>query len=67
MCGAVNFQKLLCMLGFHNWSENYAGMRVCLRRGCTRIDLYYGITGMLRYMREHYTEKQLRELAGVKD
>lgn len=55
------------MLGFHNWSESYAGMRVCLRRGCTRIDLYYGLTGMLRYMRERYTEKQLMEIAGVKD
>ena len=50
------------MLGFHNWSENHGGVRVCLRRGCTRIDLYYGITGMLRYMREHYTEKQIKEM-----
>lgn len=31
------------------------------------IDLYYGLTGMLRYMREHYTEKQLEEMAEVKD
>ena len=46
------FRRISCRLGFHKWSVNYNGMRVCLRRGCTRIDLYYGITGMLRYMRE---------------
>ena len=63
----MNWRKWLCKLGFHNWSENYAGIRMCLREGCTRIDLYYGITGMLRYMREHYTEKQLKEMIEVKD
>lgn len=62
----MDWRKWFCKLGFHKWSENYAGIRVCLRRGCTRIDLYYGITGMLRYMREHYTEKQIKEMAEVK-
>ena len=63
----MDWRKRFCKLGFHNWSETYAGIRVCLRKGCTRIDLYYGITGMLRYMREHYTEKQLKEMIEVKD
>jgi len=63
----MDWRKWLCKLGFHNWSDNYAGIRVCLREGCTRIDLYYGITGMLRYMREHYTEKQIKEMVEVTD
>lgn len=60
-------QKFLCKLGYHNWSPNCGGMRVCLAKGCTTIDLYYGITGMLRYIRERYTVKELMKIAGVKD
>lgn len=56
-------QKFLCMLGFHDWSPNHNGMRVCLAKGCVTIDIYYGISGMLRYVREHYTEKEIEEMA----
>ncbi len=59
----MNFRKWLCRLGFHNWSPNYYGVRVCLARGCVRIDLYYGVSGMLRYLRENYTEKEIEEMA----
>lgn len=59
----MNFQKLLCRLGFHNWSENYNGMRVCMRQGCTAIDMYFGITGMLRRLREQYTQEEIEEMA----
>lgn len=59
----MNLQKWLCRIGFHDWSPNHNGIRVCLAEGCMRIDLYYGITGMLRYMREHYTEKEIEQMA----
>lgn len=59
----MNFQKRLCKLGFHNWSPNHYGVRVCLARGCVAIDLYYGICGMLRYLREHYREEEIDEMA----
>jgi len=51
------------MLGFHKWSENYGGMRVCLRRGCRVIDMYFGITGMLRYLRDRHTQEEIEEMA----
>lgn len=38
-------------------------MRVCLRRGCTEIDMYYGITGMLRYLRERHTQEEIEAMA----
>lgn len=59
----MNFQKLLCKLGFHDWSPNHYGIRVCLAKGCVTIDLYFGVCGMLRYMREHYREEELDEMA----
>lgn len=51
------------MLGFHKWSENENGMRVCLRPGCTTIDLYFGLTGMLRYLRDRHTQEEIEEMA----
>jgi len=42
--------KWLCKLGFHNWSENRFGIRVCLR--CPKVDRYFGLTGLLRYREE---------------
>ena len=51
------------MLGFHKWSENDNGMRVCLRRGCTTIDIYFGLTGMLRYLRDRHTQEEIEEMA----
>lgn len=49
-------QKILCRLGIHKWSDNIGGMRVCLARGCITIDIYYGLTGALRYVREHHSD-----------
>lgn len=57
------FERTLCRLGFHKWSENYGGVRVCLRRGCTAIDMYFGITGMLRRLREQYTQEEIEAMA----
>jgi len=54
---------LLCKLGFHKWSENYGGVRVCLREGCTAIDMYFGLTGMLRSLRERHTLEEIEEMA----
>lgn len=51
------------MLGFHKWSESYGGMRVCLRPGCTMINIYFGLTGMLRYLRERHTQEEIEEMA----
>lgn len=63
MNGTGLFERTLCRLGFHKWSENYGGMRVCLRRGCTTIDMYFGLTGMLRYLRERHTLEEIEEMA----
>lgn len=55
--------SILCRLRFHKWSENDNGMRVCLRRGCTTIDIYFGLTGMLRYLRDRHTQEEIEEMA----
>ncbi len=43
--------------GFHDWSENYNGIRYCQK--CGKVDFYFGLTGMLRKLEE-------REDAGTK-
>lgn len=43
-------QKIFCWLGFHIWSKNYGGARICLV--CDKFDRYFSITGMLRRMEE---------------
>lgn len=63
MNGTEWFRRLLCRLGFHKWSENDNGMRVCLRPGCTTIDIYFGLTGMLRYLRDRHTQKEIEMMA----
>ncbi len=42
--------KFLCYLGFHNWSDNRNGIRICRR--CPAVDRYYGLSGLLRYKEE---------------
>lgn len=63
MNGTEWFRRVLCMMGFHKWSENYGGVRVCLRRGCMAIDMYFGLTGMLRYLRERHAQEEIQEMA----
>ncbi len=41
-----NIKKFLCRFGFHNWSANRGGVRICLR--CPAVDRYYGISGYVR-------------------
>jgi hypothetical protein len=57
------FRRISCRLGFHKWSENYGGVRVCLREGCTAIDMYFGLTGALRRLRERYTPEKIKAMA----
>lgn len=63
MNGTEWFRRISCRLGFHNWSENYGGVRVCLREGCTAIDMYFGLTGALRWLRERYTPEEIEAMA----
>lgn len=56
--------SLFCRLGFHDWSSNRNGVRICLR--CPAVDRYYGLTGLIRYMHEKdsdvkKTDTELRE------
>lgn len=39
-------KNILCLLGFHKWTNNKNGCRICKR--CHKIDQYFGATGMLR-------------------
>ena len=39
-------KSLLCRLGFHRWSFNRGGVRICM--WCPAVDRYYGISGFLR-------------------
>jgi deoxycytidylate deaminase len=41
-----NIKNFLCRFGFHNWSANRGGVRICLR--CPAVDRHYGISGYLR-------------------
>jgi len=55
----------LCRIGFHNWSANRCGVRICQR--CPAVDRYFGLTGLLRYKQEKDTglkesDEQLREM-----
>lgn len=61
MLGSI--RRALCRTGLHKWSPNQNGWRVCLRRGCTAYNPYYGVTGALRWMRERYTEEEIEEMA----
>lgn len=44
-CGS-GLKRILCRLGFHHWSANHGGIRICL--WCPAVDRYYGISGYLR-------------------
>lgn len=57
------FRRTLCSLGFHKWSENHGGVRVCMRTGCTAIDMYFGLTGALRRLREQHTPEEIEAMA----
>ena len=61
MLGGVG--HVLCRAGLHKWSENTGGVRVCMRPGCTATDMYFGITGALRRLRERYTQEEIEEMA----
>ncbi len=41
-----NIMKFLCHIGFHNWSANRGGVRICMR--CPAVDRYYGLSGYVR-------------------
>jgi len=41
-----NIKNILCRLGFHHWSANHGGVRICL--WCPAVDKYYGVSGYLR-------------------
>ncbi len=49
-------KSLLCRLGFHKWSNNRNGIRICRR--CPAVDRYYGLTGLIRYKWESNTGKE---------
>jgi len=51
--------NILCRLGFHKWSANRNGIRICRR--CPAVDRYYGITGLLRYKEETDTKIKANE------
>lgn len=61
MLGCVG--RALCKIRLHKWSKNWYGWRVCLRPGCTAYNPHFGVTGALRWMREHYTDKEMEEMA----
>jgi len=42
----MSLKRILCRLGFHHWSANHGGIRICL--WCPAVDRYYGISGYLR-------------------
>jgi hypothetical protein len=43
-------KKFICRIGWHNWSENRNGVRIC--NWCPAVDRYYGISGFLRKIHE---------------
>jgi dCMP deaminase len=36
----------LCRIGWHMWSKNYNGIRLC--KWCSKVDRYFGVTGYRR-------------------
>ncbi len=53
-------KSLLCRLGFHKWSANRNGIRICRR--CPAVDRYYGLTGLIRYKWESDSKETDAEL-----
>lgn len=55
--------NILCRIGFHNWSANRGGVRICMQ--CPAVDKYYGLSGYVRrlltttYLRK--SDAELRE------
>jgi len=44
-------KPILCKLRLsHDWSKNHNGIRYCKK--CGRVDFYFGITGIIRKMKE---------------
>jgi len=58
-------KNFLCHIGFHNWSANRGGVRIC--RWCPAVDRYYGISGFLRRQLELTTTYQRESDAELRD
>jgi len=43
-------KSILCKLSIHSWNKDKDGIRFCKK--CGKVDLYFGFTGRMRWMKE---------------
>jgi len=58
-------KSILCRIGFHNWSSNRGGVRICM--WCPAVDRYYGISGYLRRQLDITTTYQRKSNAELRE